>query len=184
MAIQLQLRHGTTAENDLFTGALSEPSYDTERKELRIHDGSTVGGKIITVPTGAIMSFGGSVAPKGWLLCDGSEVSRSDYADLFDVIGTNYGNGDGSTTFNLPNFKIQTATVANVITNGQQPIFTDGSQNGSLQQAMKNLSGYTYYMYADGVGLPEWGSTALKFGSQSGLKVDMTSTAIMAIIKY
>jgi microcystin-dependent protein len=48
------------------------------------------------------MPFAGSVAPQGYLLCDGSAVSRTDYADLFTAIGTVYGAGDGSTTFNLP----------------------------------------------------------------------------------
>ena len=102
MAVLLQLRRGTTAENDLFTGALAEATYDTERKELRVHDGSTQGGKIVSVPTGLIASFGGTVAPEGWLVCDGSAISRTNYADLFAKIGTTYGDGDGSLTFNLP----------------------------------------------------------------------------------
>jgi len=56
------------------------------------------------VPTGVIMDWaGGSMnVPTGWLLCDGSAVSRTTYAALFAVIGTTYGSGDGSTTFNLP----------------------------------------------------------------------------------
>ena len=54
-------------------------------------------------PLGAIVPFGGDTAPTGWLLCDGSAVSRTTYAQLFEVIGTKYGPGDGSTTFNLPN---------------------------------------------------------------------------------
>jgi microcystin-dependent protein len=53
-------------------------------------------------PTGAIMAFGGSSAPTHWLLCDGADVSRDTYADLFGVIGTDFGAGDGSTTFNVP----------------------------------------------------------------------------------
>ena len=53
-------------------------------------------------PAGIVMPFAGSVAPNGWLLCDGSAVSRSEYADLFTAIGTTYGAGDGSTTFNVP----------------------------------------------------------------------------------
>jgi len=57
------------------------------------------------VPVGMIMPFAGSVVPDGWLLCDGSAVSRTQYARLFQVIGTTYGAGDGSTTFNLPNLK-------------------------------------------------------------------------------
>ena len=53
-------------------------------------------------PIGAIVPYGGDTAPTGYLLCDGSAVSRTTYADLFAVIGTKYGSGDGSTTFNLP----------------------------------------------------------------------------------
>lgn len=52
--------------------------------------------------TGTVADFAGSAAPTGWLLCDGSAVSRTTYADLFAEIGTTYGVGDGSTTFNLP----------------------------------------------------------------------------------
>lgn len=54
---------------------------------------------------GEIMAFAGSAAPKGFLVCDGSAVSRTTYAVLFAAIGTTYGSGDGSTTFNVPNLK-------------------------------------------------------------------------------
>ena len=54
-------------------------------------------------PAGIVLPFAGSTAPQGYLLCDGSAVSRTDYADLFTAIGTTYGVGDGSTTFNVPN---------------------------------------------------------------------------------
>lgn len=57
----------------------------------------------ILVPTGVVQAFAGSTTPQGWLLCDGSAVSRTDYAALYAVIGTTYGAGDGSSTFNLPN---------------------------------------------------------------------------------
>lgn len=53
-------------------------------------------------PIGAILAFGGATAPAGWLLCQGQAISRTTYAALFAVIGTAYGAGDGSTTFNLP----------------------------------------------------------------------------------
>lgn len=52
---------------------------------------------------GSIVPFAGSALPNGYLLCDGSSVSRTDYAELFSVIGTKFGSGDGSTTFNVPN---------------------------------------------------------------------------------
>jgi microcystin-dependent protein len=55
-------------------------------------------------PTGGIMMWGTGTAPTGWLLCAGTAVSRSTYAALFAVIGTTFGVGDGSTTFNLPNY--------------------------------------------------------------------------------
>ena len=56
----------------------------------------------VLTPTGVIQAFAGSTVPDGWLLCDGSAVNRTDYADLYAVIGDTYGDGDGSTTFNLP----------------------------------------------------------------------------------
>jgi microcystin-dependent protein len=55
----------------------------------------------IIVP-GVVLSFAGSAAPSKWLLCQGQAVSRTTYADLFSAIGTTYGIGDGSTTFNVP----------------------------------------------------------------------------------
>ena len=53
-------------------------------------------------PIGTIVSTGGATAPTNWLLCDGAAVSRTTYIDLFTVLGTAYGVGDGSTTFNVP----------------------------------------------------------------------------------
>lgn len=57
----------------------------------------------VFVPVGAVVAYGSSTAPKGWLSCLGQEVYRGDYPDLFAVIGTTYGAGNGTTTFNLPN---------------------------------------------------------------------------------
>ena len=57
------------------------------------------------VPSGVISQFAGSTAPSGYLLCDGSAVSRSTHSALFTAIGTTYGAGNGSTTFNIPNFQ-------------------------------------------------------------------------------
>ena len=55
-------------------------------------------------PVGAIIAYGGSSAPAGWLMCNGQAVSRTTYSSLFAIVGTAYGAGDGSTTFNLPNY--------------------------------------------------------------------------------
>jgi microcystin-dependent protein len=54
------------------------------------------------VPIGAILAYAGSTAPSGWVMCDGSAISRTDYATLYTAIGTGFGVGDGSTTFNVP----------------------------------------------------------------------------------
>ena len=66
---------------------------------------STAGLNVLNkiVPTGAIVFFGGQTAPEGYLSCSGGAISRTTYADLFAEIGTLWGEGDGSTTFNLPN---------------------------------------------------------------------------------
>ena len=57
------------------------------------------------VPVGSVIMFAGSTAPTGYLLCDGSEVSRREHSNLFDAIGSTYGPGDGSTTFNVPDLR-------------------------------------------------------------------------------
>lgn len=59
----------------------------------------------LLVPTGSLQMWGAATAPNGWLLCDGAAVSRSAYAILFALLGTVYGSGDGSTTFNLPDLR-------------------------------------------------------------------------------
>lgn len=58
-----------------------------------------------TVPSGSVMSFAMNTAPTGWLKANGAAVSRTTYAALFTAIGTTFGVGDGSTTFNLPDLR-------------------------------------------------------------------------------
>jgi len=70
------------------------------------------------LPIGSIVTTAAAAAPNdSWLLCDGQEVSRSTYSELFAAIGTTYGVGNGSTTFNLPNLK------------GRVPVHRDASDN-------------------------------------------------------
>lgn len=57
------------------------------------------------VPIGAVTDFAGTVAPENWILCYGQAISRTTYSSLFAVTGTAYGSGDGSTTFNVPDFR-------------------------------------------------------------------------------
>jgi microcystin-dependent protein len=67
-----------------------------------VSDGVYQAGFLL-VPPGAIMPYAASTAPGGWLICDGSAVSRTTYSALFALVGSQYGNGDGINTFNLPN---------------------------------------------------------------------------------
>ena len=57
------------------------------------------------IPPGVILMYGAPTAPTGWLECDGSAVSRTTYSSLFAIVGTTFGVGDGSTTFNLPDLR-------------------------------------------------------------------------------
>jgi len=80
-------------------------------------------------PAGTIIDYAGTVLPQGYLLCDGSAVSRTTYAYLFSVVGTIWGAGDGSTTFNLPNLT-RRVTVGSGGTALSGPSNTVGSYGG------------------------------------------------------
>lgn len=80
------------------------------------------------VPVGSIVPYAADTPPDGWLVCDGAAVNREDYTELFAVINTKYGSGDGSKTFNLPNF-INTT-------------FWGGSSSGTVKAAgLPNIKG-------------------------------------------
>jgi microcystin-dependent protein len=64
-----------------------------------------IGSNNVAVNTGTIMSWSNSTVPSGFLECNGSAVSRTTYSSLFTVVGTTYGSGDGSSTFNLPDLQ-------------------------------------------------------------------------------
>jgi microcystin-dependent protein len=113
------------AEGKLANGAVAASKIATSAVEQdKIKDGAVVNAKIASatiakeklatsvqnslMPTGAILPYAGS-APlaqaSGWLVCDGSAVSRTTYAALYAAINVQYGSGDGSTTFNLPDLR-------------------------------------------------------------------------------
>jgi microcystin-dependent protein len=62
-------------------------------------------GAVGFMPVGVVVPFAGSTSPAGWQLCYGQAISRTTYAGLFSTIGTTYGTGDGSTTFNVPDMR-------------------------------------------------------------------------------
>lgn len=116
---------------------------------------------VFQMMAGAIQMYAGSDAPEGWLLCRGQAVSREDYSALFAVIGTTYGAGDGSTTFNLPDLRDRfpvgaggsyalngkggantvTLTTSHIPahTHGKSGAITNGITGGSHSYSMNNL---------------------------------------------
>lgn len=89
----------------------------------------------LSLPSGALNFFAMSAPPSGWLVCDGSAISRTVYASLFAAIGTTYGAGDGTTTFNIPNTLGRFLRHANTTANGIDPNRAIGSvQAQSVQQ--------------------------------------------------
>lgn len=117
--VNAQHNHEDSAGGGLLTPAAIDSSGYTAGQVMAA-DGS--GGwsalTLFQIPSGVVVPYGGSTAPSGWLLSAGQAVSRTTYADLFAVIGTTFGVGDGSTTFNLPFF------------NGRTPVGKD-NMNGT-----------------------------------------------------
>jgi microcystin-dependent protein len=114
MSYIIQLRNDTAANWATANTVLAagEAGFDTTNQILKVGTGTTAWSSLqgISLASGGgapgiISQFAGSVAPVGYLLCDGTAVSRTTYSSLFDTIGTAYGTGNGSTTFNLPNFQ-------------------------------------------------------------------------------
>lgn len=126
-----------TLTNKTINGAGSinggSPGSDTE---FNI-DGTTIkqDGNLL-VPVGVVFPYSATSAPGGYLLCDGSAVSRTTYANLFSVIGTTHGTGDGSTTFNVPNLENK------FIYGGTSIGTTGGSSTATLSES--NIPAHTH----------------------------------------
>ena len=130
-----------------FTGAVSgiAPTADANFATKGYVDGA-VGG-IQGVPPGFILPFAGTSIPEGWLICNGAAVSRTEYAALFSAIGTKWGEGDGSTTFNLPDLDerfiegtVDTSKVGEYVEAGLPDIVGSGPV-GWLTDAAYGMSG-------------------------------------------
>lgn len=142
---------------------------------LRISvDGNAMGGRqrLLTspyahragngVPAGAVMPFAGAVAqtPPGWLPCDGSELSRDDFAALFAAIGTAHGAGDGATTFNVPDFRgrFLRGVAGPSILDPEAASRTEGAPGGNTGNAVGSTQGYSTALPASAFGTNTLGS--------------------------
>jgi microcystin-dependent protein len=98
---------GNQASNQLLAagGGTGLSSSGTSGNVLTSDGSGWVSSAPVYVPTGAILMWGTASAPTGYFLCNGAAINRVAYSNLFAIIGTSYGSGDGSTTFNLPDFR-------------------------------------------------------------------------------
>lgn len=114
-------------------------------------------------PVGEIIALGSATAPVNFILADGTAVSRSTYAELFAIIGTTYGVGDGSTTFNLPNGQgvflrgAGTQTISGIAT----PTITLGATQGDQMQGHKHNWGTNNQSSVAGSGSPGFFNTTM-----------------------
>jgi len=121
---------------------------------------------LASTPTGAMLDFAGTVAPAGFLGCDGSAVSRVTYSDLFAVLGETWGPGNGTTTFNLPDFRRCVA------------VGSGGSGTSVLGNAVGDTGGDETEALTDSLQLPA--HTHATTGSTGNLNVSVANTAGIA----
>lgn len=99
-----------------------------------------------TFPVGSVSAYAGENIPTNWLRCDGQEVSRTEYVELFNAIGTTYGTGDGSTTFNLPDLNTENRTIVGSNGDGEFSLGNTGGEKEhtlTIEEIPKNDIGTT-----------------------------------------
>jgi microcystin-dependent protein len=156
---------------DEFGNALGADAIIANRKTIVIHDGTNfclVNNALAGPPIGSITMFGGATAPFGWLLCNGAGVSTTTYANLFAVIGYNFG-GSGA-TFNLPN-------LFNVFPRGGISIATTGTTNSTIHiTAIPSTTGMLVGMQIAGAGIPA-SATIATVVSSTAIDLSLPATA-------
>lgn len=108
------------------------------------------------LPSGALIAWAGDESgslPSGYLLCDGNAVSRTTYSDLFNAIGTTYGSGDGSTTFNLPDLRARFPLGVNNsnLPNGEDGLLSTRNRNDSGGEESHQLNNSEMPLHSHGV---------------------------------
>lgn len=129
------------------------------------------------VPSGTVLAYGGSTAPSGYLLCYGQAISRSTYSDLFAILGTAYGVGNGTTTFNIPDLRgrvpVGNDAMGGTAANRTQRTSTVTTTNGSPTGTVGSATGLTVGMYVESTNVPD-GTTITAI---SGTTITMSANA-------
>lgn len=132
---------GDLAARNALTGMVAgSVFFRTDAGEIDVYDGAAWTAYALT-PAGMVADWAGAAGsiPAGWLLCDGAAVSRATYASLFAAIGTTFGVGDGTTTFNLPNLggRVRVGYVAGG--DGDGDYGTVGDAGGAKRLPLENV---------------------------------------------
>jgi microcystin-dependent protein len=179
-----------------FTGIASAPTASVGTNTTQV---ATTAFVASAIPTGVINMWGTGTAPSGWLLCAGAAVSRSTYATLFAVIGTTFGVGDGSTTFNLPNYTNRmpygttlaatggSATTTLATTNlpsHTHPITDPGHAHNLTTYYNANIGGTAINSYADTTISPQNNPTQTATTGITATDATGSGTAVTTISPY
>lgn len=204
------IQDNSIGPNEIQTSAVTGTKLGTNAvSTAKIADNAITKAKLalalqaLLVPTGTVNDWTTMTAPIGWLLCDGGEYSRTTYADLFAVIADNYGVGDGTTTFNVPDIRgmIRRMPGGSATTNtglrdpdGRFKI-TDWTttatglgtvQKGGIESHTHNITNFFYD--TGGMGYQSNMGTQRNFGSKTtdatgGAETRMINFALNCIIK-
>jgi len=138
-------------------------------------------------PPGTLFAFAATSPPTGYLLCDGSAVSRTTYADLFAAISTTYGVGNGTTTFNVPDLQGRTAVGVGTHSDVNALNKNDGLTVGSRRPKHKHTMNESAHSHSLGGSFdlinhnPSSGSTGNTTGDRNTPNVSGTSSATTGI---
>lgn len=135
------------------------------------------------VPAGSVSAFAGASAPFGYVICDGSALSRAVYSDLFSAIGTTYGVGDGSSTFNIPDLR---GEFIRGLDGGRgidlnSVVKLASTTNGSANVTVTTTEDLYVGMTVSGTGIPV-GATILSITSSSVFVLSANATATNPIV--
>jgi len=150
VAIETAVNSKADIASPTFTGTPAAPTATSGTDTTQLATTAFVQdavGALVTIPSGMLAPFAGTSAPSGWFLCYGQAVSRTTYAALFTAIGTTYGTGDGSTTFNLPDLRGRTiagvddmgGSAASRLTGDNGASTATADSNGSFTSATNIL---------------------------------------------
>jgi microcystin-dependent protein len=132
------------------------------------------------IPPGTIAPFGGGTVPTGWILCDGSAISRTTYSALFDAISTTYGSGDGLSTFTLPN--AQGVFLRGAGSQTISAVSYSATRGASQPDALQNITGNFNVFKSDWSAIS--GGAFSSPGTDGSNGFSGTSSGSMALRRY